>query len=149
MTTDTPIAEFGAGELDAADESKMTVKVGGKLTTWVWTFAGPGHPKAVDQANRIGRENLHLEREKTQARANGKKWIEPEETVDEARQRNVKFVVDRLLDWSPVRIDGEDLPFSPEAATKLLIDPRKVDIYLQALEFIGGERSFTKSSAKG
>ncbi|TPL40698.1 branched-chain amino acid ABC transporter [Mesorhizobium sp. B2-4-6] len=151
MTNDTTpaVTEFGAGALDSADEARMTVSIGGKLTTWVWTFAGPGHPKSIEQGNRISREKLHDSRMKEQARVNGKKWVEPEESVDEARARNVRMIAERVLGWTPVRIDGEDLAFSTENVTKLLLDPRKIDIYLQALEFLGGERSFTKSSATG
>jgi hypothetical protein len=145
----TEITEFSSDDIDALDEAKMVVNLFGKPTTWVWTFAGPGHPKTVEISDRDARARLSLERERDEARINGRTWVEPEETVAGLRQKNVKTVVDRLLSWSPVKIDGQELPFSVDAATKLLLDPRKVDLYLQAMKFLGGERSFTKASAGG
>lgn len=137
---------FDLNDLNAADESVMTVAVSGKPTDWTWTFAGPGHPKAVEQANRLSRERLHDERQKEQARANGRKWKAPEETVDETRVRNVDFIVERLLGWSPVTMGGKDHPFTPENARGLLLDPRKGALLVQALEFLGDEASFTPRS---
>jgi hypothetical protein len=85
----------------------------------VWTFAGPGHRsgRAVEP---LSRERLHEDREKEQARVNGKKWKASEETPDEVRKRNVAFIVERLLRWTPIKLNGEDLPFSVENATKVL-----------------------------
>ena len=44
---DKPI-EIDLADIDAADESEMVVTNNGKLTTWVWTFAGPGHPNPME-----------------------------------------------------------------------------------------------------
>lgn len=139
--------DIDIADLDAADEAEMAVAVNGTVTTWVWRFAGPGHPKSVEQSNRLGRQRLFEDRERDQARVNGRKYKAREETPDEVRGRNVAVVVDRLLGWSPARLNGETLTFSPEAATKLLADPRKVALLNQALEFLGDEKAFTKRSA--
>jgi hypothetical protein len=156
MITDTDSAAVAADEnkpfeidvadIDAADESDMTVVVNGKPTTWIWTFAGPGHVKSIAQANRVSRERLHEDKEKEQARVNGKKWKASEEAPDEIRRKNVNFVVERLIRWTPVKLSGEALPFSPEAATKLLLDPRKISLLSQALDFLGEDKSFIKRS---
>lgn len=138
---------FDLDQLDAADEATMTVVANGALTDWSWTFSGPGHPKTVEQSNRLSRERLHEERQKEQARANGRKWKAPEETVDEVRARNVGFVVERLIGWSPVKMGGKDYPFTSENARALLLDPRKGGLLIQALEFLGEEASFTPRSA--
>jgi hypothetical protein len=139
-------AEFSDSDFNAADEADMAIVVNGKITTWIWTFAGPGHPKTVDQSNRIARERLHRDRQQEQARVNGKKWVAPEETVDETRARNVQQIVERLIRWSPVKINGEDYPFTPENATKLLSDHAKVGLYIQSLEFLAADNSFTPRS---
>jgi hypothetical protein len=145
-TADTAAVEFSDADFNAADEADMTVVMNGKATSWVWTFAGPGHPKTVEQSNRIARERLHRERLQEQARVNGKKWVAPEDTVEETRARNVQQIVERLVRWSPVKINGEDYPFTAENATRLLSDPRKVGLYVQALEFLAADNSFTPRS---
>ncbi len=146
MTKDT-VAEFSLADLDYSDEATMTVRLGGKSTTWVWTFAGPGHAQTVAMANRQARDRLDDDRRREEARANGRQWVEPEETVEHVQLRNVNMIVDRLLGWSPVKLDGENLQFSPDVARKLLLDPRKGQIFLQALKFLGDDRSFTTGSA--
>jgi hypothetical protein len=138
---------FDLSDLDAVDESEMTVMAGGRATDWVWRFAGPAHPKTIDQSNRISRERLSIEKQQEQARVNGKKWKAPDENPDEVRDRNAMFVVERLLGWSAVTFNGEDFPFSVENAKKLLTDRRKASLLIQALEFLGDENAFTKRSA--
>jgi hypothetical protein len=149
MTKDqaaSAIPEFSLTDLEAADTSIMTVEVNGKLTDWTWTFAGPGHPQTVAQSNRMARERLHQDRLKEQSITNGKKWKAPEETVDEVRERNVRSIIERMLDWSPVKIDGELYPFTPDNAYKLLIDRRRVGLLTQATEFLFADNSFTQRS---
>jgi hypothetical protein len=138
---------FDLSDIDAVDESKMTVVANGRPTGWIWTFAGPGHVRAIEQANRVARERLAKERSQEQAQVNGKKWRPPEETPDEALARNVGFVVERLLGWSDVTMAGEPFPFTLENARKILSDRRKSTLLLQALEFLGDEHAFTKRSA--
>jgi hypothetical protein len=148
MKTDkTEIAEFSFADFEAADEADMTVTMNGKETTWVWTFAGPGHPKTVELENRAARERLQTERMKEQTVTNGKKWKAPEQTVDEVREKNIDWIVNRLLRWSPVRINGDDYPFSAENARALLADRKKIELFTQALEFLTADSSFTRRSA--
>lgn len=144
---DKPL-DIDLSDIDAADESEMVVVLNGKPTTWVWTFAGPGHPKTIAQGNRIARESLHDAKEKEQARVNNRKWKATEEAPDDIRKKNVAYVVERLLGWTPIKLAGEPLAFSPDAATKLLLDPRKVTLLTQALDFINEDKSFIKRSAK-
>jgi hypothetical protein len=44
-------------------------------------------------------------------------------------------------------MDGKDYPFSVENARALLLDRRKGQLLIQALEFLGDEQSFGKRSA--
>lgn len=149
MDTNRTPAEtsFGENAFDAIDEAEMTVIVGGAPSTWKWRFAGPGHPKAVEQTNRVSKERLRRDASIERARANGKQFKPEVEDVDAVRARNVAMVVERLLGWSPVRIGGEALAFSPEAATAFLSDPRKAAILVQAIDFLADESSFTRRSA--
>lgn len=148
---------FDISSLDSVDESRMTVAVNGKLTDWVWVFAGPGHPQTVEQSDRISKERLHREHQQEQARVNGRKWKAPDETADEVLDRNVRIVAERLLDWyradssgrrteRPILLNGEPYPFSRENAVALLKDRRKGALLIQALEFLGDEAAFSKRS---
>ena len=144
----TAPAAFDLSDLDASDEAVMQVEANGKPTGWYWTFAGPGHPKSIEQGNRIAKERLRKEAAQEQAVVNGKKWKADENTVDEALARNVRIVTDRLLGWSPIQVGGRDYPFTIENANALLMDRRKGQLLLQALDFLGDESSFTQRSAK-
>ena len=126
MTEEKKVPEFSMSDFGAADVADMTVVSNGKLTDWVWTFAGPGHPQTIAQNNSLARERLHQDRQIEQQRANGKKVKLPEETPEEVRGRTVDWIVGRLVGWSPVRIDGQDYPFTAENARKLLADQRNV-----------------------
>jgi len=142
-------ATFDISELDSAEEAVMEVMSNGLPTEWKWTFAGPGHPNAAAQSNRIARESLAKARAKEQAQTNGKKWKGgPEQSPDELREDNVSFVLERLLGWSEITMNGEPYPFSQENARKLLMDRRKGALLQQSLEFIFDDNSFTQRSAK-
>lgn len=141
------VAAFDLDELDAIDEAEMTVVVNGKPTAWTWRFAGPGHAKTIAQSERLAREALHHQRQIETKRNNGKKWTAPEETPSELVDRNVNLIVERLLGWSDVTIGGKPLPFSAENARTLLKDPRKGQLLVQALEFLGDETAFSNRSA--
>lgn len=138
---------FDLSAMDSVDTSDMEVYLNGKLTGWTITFAGPGHEKTIAQANRIAKERLRDDREKESALVNGRKWKPRDETVDEFRARNIRFVAERMTTWTPVKMDGKDFPFSTENAVALLSDPKKTQILQQALEFLGDEQSFSRRSA--
>jgi hypothetical protein len=144
--TSEKVAEFDLSMLDAADEAEMEVMIGGKGSGWKLLFAGPGHPKAIQQENRLARENLERRKAQERAQVNGKKWKPVDESVEEVVAKNIELIVERLVGWSPVKIDGEPYPFSTENARKILSDPKKVTILNQCLEFLGDESVFTKRS---
>ena len=138
-------------DFSSADTADMEVKLNGRPTGWVWTFAGPGHPKTIEQADKIAKAALRTSQAKERARVNGKKWEPEEETVETLRKRNVNFVVDRLVGWSDIHTPGADgkpapFPFTPDNARLLLSDPSKAGLLQQAYSFIGDEDAFLKRS---
>lgn len=139
---------FDLAELDSADEAEMVVHANGRATDWRWIFAGPGHPRAVDQSNRVAREELQKRRLKEQAQANARKWKAPDQSPEEMIEDNVRFVLERLLRWSPVTMGGQDYPYSQENARALLLDRKKGALLQQAIEFLLEDNSFTVPSAK-
>lgn len=142
--------DIDISEFDTLDESDMVVKhpLSGEPTTWTITFAGPGHPKSIEYFDRIARQNLREEASKEQARVNGRKWKAEDESLDARRQKNLEMIVSRMIRWSPVRINGEEMPFTPENAMKLLGDRKKGDLFQQCFDFLNAEKSFFPASAK-
>jgi hypothetical protein len=142
---------FDIDDFATADTAEMVVAhpITGEPTSWRITFAGPGHPKTVKQTDRLARQTMRESRDQEMARVNGRKWKGEERTPDENRRRNAEFFAERMLGWTPVRINGADLPFSEETAVKLLMDPKYLKFYQQVLNFLADERSFTKASASG
>jgi hypothetical protein len=140
---------FDIGELRATDTSEIAINhpVTGAPTTWIWTLAGPGHPRSIEAANTAARETLRVQRLREQAIVNRRKWVEPERTPDEMRDENAKSFAVRVLGWTPARINGEDYPFSQENCLKLLKDPAYGRVYLQLLEYLSSDESFTQRSA--
>lgn len=145
--TTEDIIDFDISTIDAIDTAEMVVVVGDRPTSWKWTFAGPGHPQAIAVSEKLNRERLRRNAAMEQAQVNGKKWKAEEETPAEVARRNAEYVVDRLLGWTPVKMNGEDYPFSRENALNLLLDPKKVLLANQALEFLADLRSFTPRSS--
>lgn len=142
-------AEFAVDAFDALDEAEMIVFHNGQPTTWRWIFAGPGHPKGIAQTTRLSREELQTKKLRTMALANGLPYIPPDESVDQVRAKNVEFVLERLIGWTPVKINGEMVPFSEENARAMLMDPRKGNLFSQAYNFLSSERSFMRRSVTG
>lgn len=140
---------FDIDELRYLDTEELAIvhPVTGVPTSWVWTLAGPGHPKTVEQSDRIAREALKAARAKEQAAVNRKKWIEPDKTPDEVRRDNARFFAERVLGWTPARINGEAYPYSPDNCIKLLLDPAYGLIYQQLSEHFRADDSFTQRSA--
>lgn len=118
-------------------------------TGWLITFAGPGHPQTVTQEDRQIRERLDEENAQRQALANGTPWKPSQRSRQEREARNVAFVVDRIVSWTSVDLDGEeDVKFSAETATRILDDPQMAWLYGQCSRFLLAEKSFIAASAK-
>lgn len=146
---DTEKDTFDIGGLDAQDEATLNIKhpKTEEPTGWIWTFYGPGHPITLDLADKVGKEQLRQAREKEQARVNGKKWKADDESIDDLRKRNVDSIVKRTKGFTPIRLDGETIEFSPDAARKLLADPRKSWLFRQVTEYLKEDESFIQPSA--
>jgi len=144
---DATIPTFTLAEFDAADTATMEVLIGGKPSGWFWEFAGPGHEKTEAQKARVARERLRKSAEIERAQVNGRKWKPEEDAPETVVARNVADIVERIVGWSTVEIDGKPFPFTPQNATFLLSDPKRVSLLEQASEFLWNEQSFTGRSA--
>jgi hypothetical protein len=140
---------FDIDEIKALDTAEVAVvhPFSGLPTTWIWTLAGPGHPKAIAASNNALREMLRVQKLKDQAQANRKKWIEPDRSPEEVRLDNVKSFALRVLGWTPAKINGADYPYSYENVVELLNNQAFTKLYTQLLEYFTSDESFTKPSA--
>lgn len=141
---DTPaLSPFDVTAFQEADTAEMQVRhpVTGELTPWVITFAGPGHAKTVALTATVNRENLAEAREASR----GRNRRMP--STDEVMAKNVRFVVSRMIGWTPVKIGDDVIEFSPDAATKLLSDPSYRVLYKQCFDFLVSDESFLPKSA--
>lgn len=145
---ETPVVEFDLDDLAAIDQAELEIKTrDGRPTGWKWFIAGPGHPQAVELGNRIGRENMARAKAQEMARVNGKKWKGDDETSEEAMRRTAENLAGRLLGWSPIKMHGEDYPFSHANAVALFLDRARGDtLVTQLTEFISDEKAFMKRS---
>lgn len=142
------MTDFDLTAFDAVDEATLAIKhpTTGEPTTWVWTFYGPGHPATVDLENRISRDALREIAAQKQARVNGKKWTEKEETIDQIRNENAKNIVARTKSFTPVKMGTETTTFTADVATAMLLDRRKSWLMAQIMEFLKAEENFIPPS---
>lgn len=148
MTNKQAVPSFSLDAFEAADTGKMEVlDAAGNPTGWLWEFAGPGHPQTEALNNRFARERLQKAAQVEQAQFNGRKWKAEQDEPAQVRAKNIADLVQRLVGWSPVIIDGKDFPFSAENATEFLSHPKRVGTLTQAMEFLASERAFTPRSA--
>jgi hypothetical protein len=146
---DGPTEIFDIAVFEAEDTAEMTVchPGTGAPSTWKILFAGPGHPVTIAHNEAVARRGLREARDQAQTRANGKKVKIEEQTPEDIRQSNAEHFTARMLSWTPVKIRGEDYPFSRENAMLLLLDRRKFGLYNQIIEFLKDDDAFMKSSA--
>jgi hypothetical protein len=133
-----------------ADTAVLEIlKPGGiESTGWTITFAGPSHDKTIAWQTESSRKNLRRQQQIEAAQVNGRKYKPEERGPDEQKRENVAWIVARIVDWSPVRLGpGDPVAFSETAAMELLMRPDLGWAFVQMVEFLVDERSFTKASA--
>jgi hypothetical protein len=142
------IADFDLAGADALDEATLAIKhpTTDAVTTWVWTFYGPGHAKTVELASRVSRVALRELYDQKQARLNGKKVKVDEQSLDELRAETVANIVARTKSFTPVKLGAETINFSADAAAKLLLDRRKGWLYAQITAFLAEDVNFIQPS---
>jgi hypothetical protein len=135
--------------LDAQDEASLDIRHPKSLapTGWVWTFYGPGHPVTVGLANRAADAALKKAAARRQAQVNGRKWKEDEQSLSEITAENVDAIVARTRSFTPIKLDGQEIQFSADAARGLLLDRRKAWLLEQVSEFLRDEANFIQPSA--
>lgn len=145
----TPPDDFDLAAADAQDEATLAIKhpTTDEPTTWLWTFYGPGHPKTIEVADRAARSVLRERHEQTKARLNGKTVKVEEQSLDQIRAENADNIVARLKGFTPVKMGGETISYSAEAAKALLLDRKKGWLYAQIVEWIRADENFIQPSA--
>jgi len=114
---------------------------------WVLTMAGPAHPKTVAFQNERKRARLQRETSIEAAQVNGRKYKPEQKTAAEADAETMRWVVSRIVTWTPVKIGDQTIAFSDEAATELLLRPVMAPYLQQIIDYIEQERAFMPRSA--
>lgn len=142
--TDSCIDDF-----DALDTATMEVIPPGGVPIATITFAGPGHDKTVRLGNDAARKTLYEERQKQV----NNRWKPAVRTPEEVAAENVNWIAARIIGWTGVKRRDEkgqvaEILFTEDAARELLLDKRKGWLFLQCLDFLALQDSFTKRSAQ-
>lgn len=145
------VVEFDLDDLAAIDQAELTIKTrDGRPTGWVWTIAGPGHPKTIALNERLTKENFARSKAQEIARVNGKKWAPADDDADDIIRRTAENLAERVLGWTPIKFHGEDYPYNTANVVALFLDPARGDtLVTQLAEFVADEKSFMKRSANG
>lgn len=133
-------------------EHEMTTP-NGKPTGWKITLNDISHPKAQAWAKEQRAQNLAKERQRDLAQARGRGSLVPEEkTPEQALDHDVRWVVSRIVTWTPVKIpfirNGDALHYSDSVAVEVLKHPKMTWALNQIVRVITDDESFMRSSAK-
>lgn len=118
-----------------------------KRTGWNITFAGPAHEKTVALNNEAERKRLERSKEIEVAQVNGRRWKGESIQPEESRREFIEGIVGRIIDWNPVDFGDGPIEFSEKAAVELLMQPKMGAYVAQMVDFLIGEKTFTKASA--
>jgi len=140
---------FSLDDFKLADESDLNIRnPAGQPSGWIWTFAGPGHPRTITADEQQTKRALAIAEDQEKTRVNGKKWKGSGDTVEDVRDRNISYIVARLIRWSDgMTVDGQPFACTPENARTVLLDP-SFGFYEQVNAFLTDERTFTPRSPK-
>ena len=143
------MSNFDLATMDAQDEAELVIKHPKTLepTGWAWTFYGPGHAVTTALSNRVAGAALKKAAARRQAQVNGKKWKEDEESLDQLRADQVDGIVTRTKGFTPIKLDGQMIEYSADAAKALLLDRRKGWLLEQISEYLRDEANFIQPSA--
>lgn len=146
---DSGVSDFDLGALDYQDESTLEiVKPGtGEKTGWVWTFHGPSAPQSIAAIERIDKLMKQQAVDQAKAAREGREWSDPR-SFDDRREFTVANLVMRVKSFTPIRLNGEMIEFSPDAAKKLLLDRKKGWLLDQVSSFLLKDASFIARSAQ-
>jgi hypothetical protein len=104
-------------------------------------------PVTISLSNRVAGAALKKATARRQAQINGRKWKEDEENLDQLRVENVDNIVTRTKSFTPIRLDGQLIEYSPDAAKQLLLDRKKGWLLEQITEYLRDEANFIQPSA--
>lgn len=147
MTSTDNIADLTA-DLPLETAALAMMRPGTETPTgWVLTMAGPSHPKTIAYQNERKRARVQKQATIEAAQVNGRKYKPDQTTADEAETETMRWIVSRIVSWTPVKVGEETIEFSDEAAIALLRKPAMALFLQQVVDYLEAERSFLPSSA--
>lgn len=144
--SDTTITDLSA-DLPSDTFDLAIVKPGtAQPNGWIITLAGPAHPKTIAFKNSAQRDRLHKEASIEASQVNGRKYKPESRTPEEADSQTVKWLISRIVTWTPVKIGSETIQFSDDAAANLFLRPAMAPYIAQIVDYLQGERAFMPTS---
>ena len=138
MAVEEPATVIDLTDFLPEDEATIEIASARKQPTgWRVTLAGPGHAASVAVADDILQEQLDRRREMEKGHVYGLHL-----DADVEREKSVARTVRRILGWSPVRIGGEVIGFSPDTARALLARPDMAWALRQIADALADDRAF-------
>lgn len=137
---------FDLADLKAANTAELAIihPVTKLATTWVWTFAGPGHPVTRALSERLGKKDRAEAFQREKAMFTGR---DPKEkSNNEVIAENALRFGGRVLGWTPIVMNGQELAYSQQKAIEILADPDYGWLYTQVFNFLRDDETFLKSS---
>ena len=99
------------------------------------TMAGPEHPERKRITMTL------IRRMRAEAMRHKVKPKDPEEDMAESRQMLVKIT----LGWRGIKVNGRDVPFTPQAAEELYSDPKREWLVKQLAAAMNDQTLFIKA----
>lgn len=105
----------------------------GVPSTWMWTFAGPGHP-ATERAREASYGDMTARQRARQQKVQdaldaGREPPVFTDTLKDIRASEVALLAPRVLDFTPVMMSGTVTEYSPDAVTAILMNPKLDWVY--------------------
>ncbi|PWC96967.1 hypothetical protein [Azospirillum sp. TSO5] len=151
----TDITDFDLADLAYGETLEYAIKhpVTGVATTWVWTIAGPSHPITIALNEKIEKRDREEESKFTQARIAAAKANKPEPerpllSAHDRAKRNATDLAGRVINFTPVKLGGKLIEYSPDSVVELLSDLSKDWLFSQVFGAAYNKLGFIPNSAE-
>ncbi|MFY8142512.1 MAG: hypothetical protein ACOVMT_01350 [Caulobacter sp.] len=117
----------------------------GRPTTWMVTIAGPSHPVSAEISRKVTARRDKHERDKIYAERRKQVFQADPEEENEFWQG---VFASRVIDWTPVKIGGEDFPPTAENKLRIFAEPRFSFVSQQIMDEANVLENFMPKTAK-
>ena len=127
----------------------------GKPTGWVWTLAGPAHPKTISAIEAKWRRDQAERDRQTKARIAAAEKGQPDPTfeisVAKIIEQQAQEIAPRVLGFTTFKMQGdaESTEYNPDAVLRILIDMRLAWVRNQIARRLESDANFLLDLGEG